>query len=912
MRISNKKRARLIAAAAGINLPRKRDRATVDDVTSQSGAPVSGTSESSGTPEPGAPSPSDTGGESGSPRAEPDTTTLTTVLTRVDQPADEADAATAATPGPAPWTLVWWTRRTRSLVNNQGSGGTPTLTPTADGCTIDLGIAGPVTINAQPARGTVALNADGTIGYVPGPRSTAADQLTVTLPDDAPFAGQNSHNRAVTITIPSVTGLPLAVDPTRQPFDARTGTVVVTGLTTIIPDPDDDPLTLTTADTTIVFDSQDADAFTWTPGIETLNSTSDSDALPTRTVTVVSDDRNGATIGLLVTEPADPTITTSAPSTPAAGSGVVTGTLTAAGTGPHDPAFTVSGATASGTDTFTTARGGTLIIDPDSCTYTYTPSGEQRMAASYLNATTADTAETITVTADDGQGGTVSETFTVPVDGITLPGTPFDVASDNSAPAAGTYRITTVAQAGTATTTLPGTPTADTQVAPDGSLYQATSTGTTCDITHIGPTGTTTTALGGKPHNSMQIAPDSTAYQVTSAGTTHSVVHITPTGSTTTKITGPPYSSMQIAADNSVHQTTLSGKTRTRITHVTAGDATSTTHPGTPHGGVQVSPDGTAYQITAKGDIYRVFAVASEDTTATTLTGEPFDVVQFTPDGTAYIGTRTGDADVGYTTHITHITATGTTITTYPGKPFDSIQIAADGTAYHTTCSGDTYSINTITPKEVVTTALTGTPYGSTQIGPDGTAYRTTRTGDAATGYTTHITHVTPTGTTTTTLPGTPSGGIQFDADGAAHQITCNASTYEISTISETGTTTTALPGTPVGDIRFAPDGTVRLTTYAGDSTTHITTIAAADTTTTELDGEPVGGIRLVPDGTAYQITTTDNTYAIAAITPAGVTTTALPGAPHGDLQIAPKGSILLTTVTSSGTTRIVVIKHAN
>ena len=73
-----------------------------------------------------------------------------------------------------------------------------------------------------------------------------------------------------------------------------------------------------------------------------------------------------------------------------------------------------------------------------------------------------------------------------------------------------------------------------------------------------------------------------------------------------------------------------------------------------------------------------------------------------------------------------------------------------------------------------------------------------------------------------------------------------------------------------------------------------------------------MGGIRLVPDGTAYQITTTDNTYAIAAITPAGVTTTALPGAPHGDLQIAPKGSILLTTVTSSGTTRIVVIKRAN
>ena len=283
-------------------------------------------------------------------------------------------------------------------------------------------------------------------------------------------------------------------------------------------------------------------------------------------------------------------------------------------------------------------------------------------------------------------------------------------------------------------------------------------------------------------------------------------------------------------------------------------------------------------------------------------------MVQFTPDGTAYIGTRTGDADVGYTTHITHITATGTTITTYPGKPFDSIQIAADGTAYHTTCSGDTYSINTITPKEVVTTALTGTPYGSTQIGPDGTAYRTTRTGDAATGYATHITHVTPTGTTTTTSPARLRRH-PVRRGWRSHQIT--AMQFMKSPRSPRPVRQPQPPGRtcrrhPLRSRRDGPPDHLRRRV----STTHITTIAADDTTTTELDGEPVGGIRLVPDGTAYQITTTDNTYAIAAITPAGVTFGhCTSGRPHGDLQIAPKGSILLTTVTSSGTTRIVVIK---
>ena len=67
---------------------------------------------------------------------------------------------------------------------------------------------------------------------------------------------------------------------------------------------------------------------------------------------------------------------------------------------------------------FTTAKGATLVIDPVAGTYTYTPSVAQLWDASYIAATYDDIHETVTITVDDGHGGTLSETIIVPIDGI--------------------------------------------------------------------------------------------------------------------------------------------------------------------------------------------------------------------------------------------------------------------------------------------------------------------------------------------------------------------------------------------------------------------------------------------------------------------------------------------------------------
>ncbi|MBD0021970.1 MAG: hypothetical protein IDH24_08665, partial [Gordonia sp.] len=175
-----------------------------------------------------------------------------------------------------------------------------------------------------------------------------------------------------------------------------TGSVVVTGLASMVTDPDNDPLIFYTTDTDVVFDDQNPGTFTWTPTTELRHGAAVPGAPHTHTIVITADDGNGGTYDITVVVPidpqnAEPTVIVSPPSAPVVGSGTVTGSITATDGDSDELTFFVDGATATDTNTFITAGGATLIIDPTTGTYTYTPSGAQQLAASYINATTDDT-----------------------------------------------------------------------------------------------------------------------------------------------------------------------------------------------------------------------------------------------------------------------------------------------------------------------------------------------------------------------------------------------------------------------------------------------------------------------------------------------------------------------------------------
>ncbi|QHN35897.1 hypothetical protein GII31_14480 [Gordonia pseudamarae] len=851
---------------------------------------------------------------------------------------------------PAPWTLLWWTQRARSLLNNQSPTAAPTLTPTGDGYTISLGATDPdgdpltTTITTQPTNGVITPNADGTFTYTPNAGSTAADQFTVTISDSGPhihglasilalFTGQNPHTRTVTIHIPETStppaNQPPVVDPDQEPTvgtpDAVTGSVVVTGLASMVTDPDNDPLIFYTTDTDVVFDDQNPGTFTWTPTTELRHDAAVPGAPHTHTIVITADDGNGGTVDLTVVVPigpqnTTPTLAISPPSTPTPGSATVTGTITTGDNDSDDLTFTVAGATPTGTNTFITAGGATLVIDPTTGTYTYTPSGAQQLAASYVNATTADLSEIVTLTVDDGHGGTVTESIDAPVSGIILPG--------------GGYL--------------------DTQFGPDGTVHQGTATVDpttgaldTVYITSISPTGTTTIALLGMPFSVINVGPDGTAHQgtFTSDPTTHSpngfyITSISTTGTTTTTILpGFPSGGMQFSPDGTVHQTTMAIDPNTDETYVTSINPTgtiTTALPGSPLGSVQIGPDGTAHQTTMgidpnTGDYgYRITSISPTGTaTTTTLPDYPLGTMQIGPDGTVY--QTTGPYDTNTT--ITSISTTGTTTTTtLPGSPVGGVQIGPDGTIYQTTYGDYSYYITSISTTGTVTTTLPGFLYSVMEIGPDGTVHQVTYTSDPMTGVDTfHITSISTTGTvTTTTLPGYPySNATQFGPDGTSYQITRSLDpntdeTYVI-TISPTGTTTTTpLPGAPWGDMLIGPDGAVYQTIHTSDPNTGFTTyhIASISTTgpitTTPLLGEPAGDMQLGPDGTVYRATYTydfstgDGTTHITSLSATGTTTTTtVPDRPVGGVQIAADGTVL-QFVTDGDVTRLVVIKRAD
>ncbi|HMS76394.1 MAG TPA: hypothetical protein PKC61_14360, partial [Gordonia sp. (in: high G+C Gram-positive bacteria)] len=750
---------------------------------------------------------------------------------------------------------------------------------------------------------------------VPGAPQTTAIAVSI---DDG-HGGTTTYD--IEVPIVPQNGNPAVVPgqaPTIDYVNPATGQVVGSILYTLA-DPDGDFLSYTTATPGATVTPWGT--FTYTPTDEARHNAAVPGATQTAIVTIAANDGHGATVNYDVEVPIlpqyeAPSFTVSQPSMSAGGSGI-TGTITASGRHTSDtPIFTVTDATVTGSNTFTTAKGATLVIDPVAGTYTYTPSVAQLWDASYIAATYDDIHETVTITVDDGHGGTLSETIIVPIDGIDLVGKAIG----------------------------------RTQYAPDGTAYQVTFTRITLPlptpyetyyVTTITTSGAlTTTMLTGVPVDGPQIAPDSTAYQTTitgdsTTGYTTQIAHITPTGTTTITLAGEPVGGIQFASNGTAYQTSRTGDPTTgyttHVTNITSG--TTTTLTGYTGSGVTIGPDGTVYQATTTGSIDYITAITPTGVTTSELTGQRVGGIQFASNGTAYQTSRTGDPTTGYTTHVTNITSgTTTTLTGYTGS---GVTIGPDGTVYQATTTGSIDYITAITPTGVTTSELTGQRVGGIQFASNGTAYQTSRTGDPTTGYTTHVTNITS--GTTTTLTRAPYGdfghygGLRVAPDGTAYQTTytfdtTTGYTYYVTTISSAGTITTAtLPGRPASDgVQIAPDGSAYQTTYGtydptSGYTTHVTHITPTGATTTTLTGDDYGVVQFAPDGTAYQTTTTGNdatgyTTHITHITPTGTTTTTLAGGPAGGVQFASDGTAYqistahggpyyLTTITTTGTT---------
>ncbi|MGE3657816.1 MAG: VCBS domain-containing protein, partial [Mycolicibacterium sp.] len=208
-------------------------------------------------------------------------------------------------------------------------------------------------------------------------------------------------------------------------------------------DADNDTLTYSTPATTakgsVTIDA-DTGAFTYTPtdtARRNAATTGADSSLTTDTITVTVDDGHGGTATVPVTVTIAPSNTpptgVGTAGAPNATTGVVTGTVTGSD---------ADGDTLTYSTPATTAKG-SVTIGASTGAFTYTPTDTARHNAATTGADSSLTTDTITVTVDDGKGGTATVPVTV------------TIAPANTAPTgiatAGTPNATTAAVNGSVT-----------------------------------------------------------------------------------------------------------------------------------------------------------------------------------------------------------------------------------------------------------------------------------------------------------------------------------------------------------------------------------------------------------------------------------------------------------------------------
>ena len=184
----------------------------------------------------------------------------------------------------------------------------------------------------------------------------------------------------------------------------------------------------------------------------------------------------------------------------------------------------------------TTSTGGGSVTVYSNGSYSYTPTTAQRLAA---YSTAGADVDTFNVTLDDGHGSTK----TIPV----------------------TVNIDPAGAAVTSTASTAGSGTVYTSVAPDGTRYQTSQTGTgsatspyqsTVTITHPDGTTATTAPIPGYSYFGVNTAKDGTATLTTIDGSGVRLTLIHPDGTTVTSTpgTGSPRGTAVVGSDGTVAQ----------------------------------------------------------------------------------------------------------------------------------------------------------------------------------------------------------------------------------------------------------------------------------------------------------------------------------------------------------------------
>ena len=266
------------------------------------------------------------------------------------------------------------------------------------------------------------------------PSSAKTDTFTLTVTD-----GQGgSVSKDVTVKVLPANKVPVKVDPTVNAPDANG---VVTG-TLNVTDADGDTLTYTASKAKNGTVSVAGDgSFTYTPTAKAMHAASVPGAKPsalTDVFTVKVTDGHGGSVTQTV-----PVTIKPANTDPVVASGLVA-TKTNGSSGVVNGATTITDADKDTIKYTATALKGKVTVSSKGV-FTYTPSAAARHAASADGATAADKTDTVTVTADDGHGGVVSQQVDV------------SIISKNSAPSASVKVGKADAATGVVTGTVKGT-----------------------------------------------------------------------------------------------------------------------------------------------------------------------------------------------------------------------------------------------------------------------------------------------------------------------------------------------------------------------------------------------------------------------------------------------------------------------
>ena len=236
-------------------------------------------------------------------------------------------------------------------------------------------------------NGTVTINPDGTLRYVPNANFNGTDTITYTISD----GNGGTSTAAVTVTVVPVNDPPVATNDTATTPEDTPVTIPVLRNDTDI---DGDPLTVTAATApngTVVINPDG-----------TIRYTPRADFNGSDTITyTISDGKGGtstATVTVTVTPVNDPPVAVNDTATTPEDTPVTVPVLANDRDVDGDP-LTVIGAS---------AANGTVVINPDG-TVTYTPNKD-------FNGT-----DTITYTISDGKGGTSTATVTVTVTPVNDP-----------------------------------------------------------------------------------------------------------------------------------------------------------------------------------------------------------------------------------------------------------------------------------------------------------------------------------------------------------------------------------------------------------------------------------------------------------------------------------------------------------